>query len=49
MPRIGDNSPDFDAVTTKGKIKFSEFPKGKWVPLDWKKRDKVIVGPQKKH
>ena len=25
MPRIGDIAPDFEAVTTKGKIKFSEF------------------------
>ncbi len=31
MPRIGDNAPDFEAVTTKGKIKFSEFAKDKWV------------------
>lgn len=33
MPRIGDMAPDFDAVTTKGKIKFSEFAKDKWVLL----------------
>ena len=25
MPRIGDMAPDFDAVTTKGPIKFSQF------------------------
>lgn len=31
MPRIGDNAPDFEAVTTTGKIKFSEFNKDKWV------------------
>ncbi len=31
MPRIGDQAPDFEAVTTKGKIKFSEFAKDKWV------------------
>lgn len=31
MPRIGDTAPDFEAVTTKGKIKFSEFAKDKWV------------------
>ncbi len=31
MPRIGDEAPDFEAVTTKGKIKFSEFAKDKWV------------------
>ena len=30
MPRIGDMAPDFEAVTTTGKIKFSEFEKGKW-------------------
>jgi len=33
MPRIGDNAPDFEAVTTKGKIKMSEFAKGKWTLL----------------
>lgn len=33
MPRIGDNAPDFEAVTTMGKIKFSDFAKGKWVIL----------------
>ena len=33
MPRIGDQAPDFEAVTTKGKIKFSEFAKGKWTLL----------------
>ena len=33
MPRIGDNAPDFEAVTTKGKIKFSNFAKDKWVVL----------------
>ena len=31
MPRIGDMAPDFEAVTTKGKIKFSDFAKDKWV------------------
>lgn len=31
MPRIGDTAPDFEAVTTKGKIKFSEYAKDKWV------------------
>ena len=30
MPRIGDQAPDFEAVTTKGKIKMSEFAEGKW-------------------
>lgn len=33
MPRIGDTAPDFEAVTTKGKIKFSDYAKGKWIVL----------------
>lgn len=33
MPRIGDTAPDFEAITTKGNIKFSEFAKDKWVVL----------------
>ena len=33
MPRIGDMAPDFEAVTTKGKIKFSDFAKDKWIVL----------------
>lgn len=33
MPRIGDIAPDFEAVTTKGKIKFSEYAKDKWTVL----------------
>ncbi len=33
MPRIGDQAPDFEAITTKGPIKFSEFAKDKWVIL----------------
>ena len=33
MPRIGDMAPNFEAVTTKGKINFSDFAKGKWVVL----------------
>ena len=33
MPRIGDQAPDFEAVTTKGKIKFYEFAKSKWTIL----------------
>ncbi len=33
MPRIGDTAPDFQAVTTKGTIKFSDFAKDKWVVL----------------
>jgi peroxiredoxin (alkyl hydroperoxide reductase subunit C) len=31
MPRIGDMAPDFEAVTTTGKLKFSEFNKDSWV------------------
>lgn len=33
MPRIGDNAPDFEAVTTTGKIRFSEYSKDSWVIL----------------
>ena len=33
LPRIGDMAPDFEAVTTKGNIKFSEFAKDKWTIL----------------
>jgi len=33
MPRIGDLAPDFEAVTTKGNIKFADFAKGKWTIL----------------
>ena len=33
MPRIGDFAPDFEALTTIGKIKFSEYTKGKWTIL----------------
>ncbi len=33
MPRIGDIAPDFEAVTTTGKIQFSEYNKGSWVIL----------------
>jgi len=33
MPRIGDIAPDFDAVTTTGKIRFSEFAKDTWTIL----------------
>ena len=33
MPRIGDISPDFKAVTTKGSIQFSNFAKDKWVVM----------------
>ena len=31
MPRIGDDAPDFEAITTKGKIRFSDFAKDKWI------------------
>jgi len=31
MPRIGDDAPDFEAATTKGIIKFSDFAKDKWI------------------
>jgi peroxiredoxin (alkyl hydroperoxide reductase subunit C) len=31
MPRIGDMAPDFEAVTTTGNLKFSEYNKGSWV------------------
>ena len=27
MPRIGDKAPDFEAVTTTGKLKFSDYNK----------------------
>lgn len=30
MPRIGDVAPDFEAVTTTGKIKFSDYAPDKW-------------------
>lgn len=33
MPRIGDFAPDFTAVTTTGKMHFSEYIKGKWTIL----------------
>jgi peroxiredoxin 2/4 len=33
MPRIGDTAPDFEANTTQGMIKFSEYNKGSWVIL----------------
>ena len=33
MPRIGDTAPDFEAVTTKGKVKLSEFAKDKWIVM----------------
>lgn len=33
MPRIGDDAPDFTALTTHGKLNFSEYANGKWVIL----------------
>lgn len=33
MPRIGDNAPSFEAVTTQGPINFPDDYKGKWVIL----------------
>jgi peroxiredoxin (alkyl hydroperoxide reductase subunit C) len=33
MPRIGDQAPDFEAVTTKGKIKLSDHAKDKWLVM----------------
>jgi len=33
MPRIGDEAPNFEAITTKGKLRFSEFAKDKWVVM----------------
>lgn len=33
MPRIGDQAPDFDALTTIGPLKFSEYIKNSWTIL----------------
>lgn len=33
MPRIGDQAPDFKAVTTKGNIQLSDFAKDKWIVM----------------
>jgi peroxiredoxin (alkyl hydroperoxide reductase subunit C) len=33
MPRIGDQAPDFESMTTTGKIKFSEYIEGSWTIL----------------
>ncbi len=33
MPRIGDPAPDFEAVTTTGNLKFSDYNKDSWVIL----------------
>ncbi|MCX6216794.1 peroxiredoxin [Spirosoma sp.] len=31
IPRIGDQAPDFEAITTTGKIKFSDYNQGSWI------------------
>lgn len=31
MPRIGDQAPDFEVVTTTGKLKFSDYNKDSWI------------------
>ncbi|PTX59767.1 1-Cys peroxiredoxin [Kordia periserrulae] len=33
MLRIGDIAPDFEAITTKGTLKMSEFAKDKWIVM----------------
>lgn len=33
MPRIGDQAPDFTAVTTKGTIQMSDYAAGKWIVM----------------
>lgn len=33
MPRIGDMAPDFEAVTTTGNIKLSDYAKDKWIVM----------------
>ena len=33
MPRIGDDAPHFEAITTKGKINFSEYAQDKWIVM----------------
>jgi peroxiredoxin (alkyl hydroperoxide reductase subunit C) len=33
MPRIGDIAPDFESMTTTGKIRFSEYIKDSWTIL----------------
>ncbi len=33
MPRIGDQAPDFEALTTTGPLKFSEYIKDSWTIL----------------
>ena len=33
MPRIGDIAPNFEAVSTKGKIKLLDFVRDKWIVM----------------
>ena len=33
IPRIGDQAPDFEAITTTGKIRLSEYAKDQWLVL----------------
>ncbi|MEZ4956876.1 MAG: peroxiredoxin [Saprospiraceae bacterium] len=33
MPRIGEKAPDFEAITTTGKLKLSEYNKDSWVVM----------------
>ncbi|MCB0639273.1 MAG: peroxiredoxin [Lewinella sp.] len=33
MPRIGDQAPDFTAVTTKGTLQLSDYAKDKWIVM----------------
>lgn len=33
MPRIGDMAPDFEAVTTVGNIKLSDYAQDKWIVM----------------
>jgi peroxiredoxin (alkyl hydroperoxide reductase subunit C) len=31
MPRIGDKAPDFEAITTTGALRFSDYNTGSWI------------------
>lgn len=33
MPRIGEKAPDFEAITTTGKLRLSEYNKDNWVVM----------------